>query len=843
MRKAGRQFRRAPHDIVVERPRLIRALEDSPGRAVVLRAPAGFGKTTLARQWVATVKESVWYRAGAASRDLAALALGLNDAMSAVDSGVVASSPRRLLAEGVEPTRLAELLLEALPGWPREAWLVIDDYQWIAGTQPCELFIERVVELEQVNLLVATRARPSWATARRLLYGKVLELTQSVLAMTPREALEVFRISGVEGRSIAANAHGWPAVISLAARAADRDASSEITERLPEELHRFFAEELFQHLPKTVRYELTALAIAPRLDEDLLSALLGNRVQEFLAESMEAGFLTQLGSEFEIHPLLRDFLATKLPDIPQERIGAVGEQLVAHYLQLGQLDEAFAVAERRRAHHLLTRTCEAGFEELLAAGRLTTLERWIRVARNEGVQSPVLGLAEAEIDLRTGKLQRACARAQEVAKAVQPHHDLQARAWFVAGQSAHLDNRAEDAVRLLRKSCDASTNGRDRFRALLSTLLVQMELEAVADAEKTLRLLEAEHRYEAEDKLRLEQARLLFAIRTGGIYDKLARAEAVRASMPAGVDPVAVTGFLHTLSHAYGLHARYDEAATVSEEVLEYATRFGLDFVVPHSLCERATAKLGQRQFVNALADVERAFDRAAAIGDLHSEMNSLSIAAKVYLCQHEPERALSVLSGVWERPANRGMAGDYFSVQGLAFACSGDWRNAERAVQRSEEASALSQGRVLRRFVKAIIAVARQDSRSRDLLKDALDETSRTGNFDAFVVAYRSHPDMLAHLRLKKSSTAGAIRTLERVDPGLAERAGLVLPRPRGRAHKKLTNREAEILGLIRQGLSNKQIATTLWISESTAKLHVHHILEKLGAKSRTEAAALGDG
>jgi DNA-binding NarL/FixJ family response regulator len=38
--------------------------------------------------------------------------------------------------------------------------------------------------------------------------------------------------------------------------------------------------------------------------------------------------------------------------------------------------------------------------------------------------------------------------------------------------------------------------------------------------------------------------------------------------------------------------------------------------------------------------------------------------------------------------------------------------------------------------------------------------------------------------------------------------------------------------------GLSNSEIAERLFIAESTAKLHVHHILEKLGVNTRTQAA-----
>ncbi|MCG8016599.1 MAG: two-component system response regulator NarL [Candidatus Thiodiazotropha sp. 'RUGA'] len=59
------------------------------------------------------------------------------------------------------------------------------------------------------------------------------------------------------------------------------------------------------------------------------------------------------------------------------------------------------------------------------------------------------------------------------------------------------------------------------------------------------------------------------------------------------------------------------------------------------------------------------------------------------------------------------------------------------------------------------------------------------------------------------------------------------------------LTSREKEILQHIAQGLSNKQIASNLDISEGTVKVHVKHLLKKLNLHSRTEAAvwALNQG
>lgn len=54
----------------------------------------------------------------------------------------------------------------------------------------------------------------------------------------------------------------------------------------------------------------------------------------------------------------------------------------------------------------------------------------------------------------------------------------------------------------------------------------------------------------------------------------------------------------------------------------------------------------------------------------------------------------------------------------------------------------------------------------------------------------------------------------------------------------KNLTQRETEILELIARGLRNREIADVLGMSEGTVRIHVSHILAKLGATDRTEAA-----
>jgi len=57
-------------------------------------------------------------------------------------------------------------------------------------------------------------------------------------------------------------------------------------------------------------------------------------------------------------------------------------------------------------------------------------------------------------------------------------------------------------------------------------------------------------------------------------------------------------------------------------------------------------------------------------------------------------------------------------------------------------------------------------------------------------------------------------------------------------RSPETLTERETEVLRQLARGKSNKEIANTLFISETTVKTHVKNIMQKLGVPSRTHAA-----
>jgi DNA-binding NarL/FixJ family response regulator len=86
----------------------------------------------------------------------------------------------------------------------------------------------------------------------------------------------------------------------------------------------------------------------------------------------------------------------------------------------------------------------------------------------------------------------------------------------------------------------------------------------------------------------------------------------------------------------------------------------------------------------------------------------------------------------------------------------------------------------------------------------------------------------------------------------GLAERARLDLDRGAAADHPPasddedsddpfgLTARERQVLALLAEGATNRQIGNALFMAEKTASVHVSRILSKLGVRSRTQAAAV---
>jgi DNA-binding NarL/FixJ family response regulator len=112
------------------------------------------------------------------------------------------------------------------------------------------------------------------------------------------------------------------------------------------------------------------------------------------------------------------------------------------------------------------------------------------------------------------------------------------------------------------------------------------------------------------------------------------------------------------------------------------------------------------------------------------------------------------------------------------------------------------------------------------------------SGIWDPVVIAVRARLDVGAFIAEDTEWRGWLQRLLSASsDAALASRLGFRMPRT-ARRSAELTPRETEVHDLLAHGLTNEEIARLLFISLSTTKVHVKHIYEKLGVKSRLEAA-----
>ena len=467
-------------------------LDESTAQVRTLVAAAGYGKTTLAHQWIhLDGRRAAWYRARRSSTDVAALALGVARAAAELVPGCDARLREHLRAvpnPGEHVDVLAEILGEELAGWERGDWLVIDDYQELTEAAEAERFFAEVVGVSPVQLLIASRQRPSWVSGRNILYGEVLELNQTALAMDSHEAAEVLAGRGARSASgLVALAHGWPAVIALASvSSAEIGADVEV----PDSLYRFFAEEVFDSLEEEVRDGLATLAVAPVLDRELAAELLGDENAEAICfAALDVGILEERDDHLELHPLARSFLE----DWAAHRQAASDRAAAAttclrRFKARHDWDAAFDVITRRGPPSELEALVEEALDEFLETARLSTIETWCDFAADADVDRPVFSIARAEVALRHGRHAEAQSFAEVAAASADPA--LIFRGLAVAGRAAHLASREEDGLVLFRRAETAARSEPERRDALWGQLLCAVELE-LPEAASTLAELSA----------------------------------------------------------------------------------------------------------------------------------------------------------------------------------------------------------------------------------------------------------------------------------------------------------------------------------------------------------------
>jgi DNA-binding NarL/FixJ family response regulator len=452
----------------------------------------------------------------------------------------------------------------------------------------------------------------------------------------------------------------------------------------------------------------------------------------------------------------------------------------------------------------------------------------------------VVLLAEIEVAFRTGHVAAAREDARRLARSTHVTDPFASRIYLRAGQIAHLDDSLDEAVALFGQAQQAAASPSDVRQAVWSRFVSLTDLDERQAAEEALRTLEELPPLGVDDLLRASQARLQSALRWGGVPAALDAAARTLSLVDQSADPFVRTGFLQTYGISLILSARYDAAANIAQREIEEAQRFRLDWVLPHALEMQASAAVGRREFQTALKTLRRV--RELAAGNAHTELNVDVLKARIHLCNGSPERSVALLESRDGAATSPGMHGDFLATLGTSLICADRITDGLERLDSAEEVTTHLEARTLSAFGRAI--ATHLSSRERDLhateLVGACSIASETGNFDAFVTSYRAFPALLETLARIGDAGFQFAAIARQLDRRLADSFGLSTPTRRRSVGELLTPREREVLQLVTQGLSNRQIARTLWISESTVKVHIRHVFEKLGARSRTEAAAM---
>jgi ATP/maltotriose-dependent transcriptional regulator MalT len=625
-------------DHIIERPRLIaRFTEDGGARVTVLAAPAGYGKTTLARQWAERQTGPVpWYRASRASGDVALLAVQLDDLLASIAPDLPREHPSVASIASVNPSAnpLGRAVLRNFGTLTRDVLVVIDEWE-AAGTEEAEELLSMLVDGLDVRFVITTRTRPEWFTPRLVVYGEGLEIGMDELAMTDEEAARILTSAHVvAGRArVMRTAHGWPAVLGLAAMSGDVDFTS--SRLLSHTLYDFLASELLDAATRKTQEALMLLAVASIRDVEVARSVLGPNADPVIREALARGLMAITERRaISLHPLLQELLVRRFDEAdPETRSGLLSRcrALFEH----SRWDEALNVAEIACDPGYVTEAVGVALDDLLAAGRTSSLQRWVAAARAAKAEGGLIDYAESEALMRSGELDRALAMATQATRSLEG--DLAARAHLVAGRSAHLMDRPMRTEQHAERAAESAETPETREGALWLQLLRAFEQHA-PDIGTCLEDFRAAAQGGLKHSLMIAAGELGAAVIEGGLTDALEDARDIAVLATNDVDPIAQTGFLSSYAYALAVNGRYEDALESTSSLIRLAENNAIEFAVPYAQLHRAKALIGLRRFAPAdrmLSSLERQHTERAQCLLCWKHPYS----ARAPICQHRRSR------------------------------------------------------------------------------------------------------------------------------------------------------------------------------------------------------------
>jgi ATP/maltotriose-dependent transcriptional regulator MalT len=827
---SGQQPRFRGERRVIERPRLIKLLDECAAPIILLLAPAGYGKTTLARQWAKTLNGAIWVSLTPAHRDVVTFA---GDIVSGVEAlgGRQTSFIREYLRAQSNPQRAAHDVGVALATQMNEAgtqWLMLDDYHEVGHVEEPAAIVNAILERFHGRVVITSRIRPTWATHRRVVYGEIGEVDRSELAMTGREQDQLLGARS-DLAAIRQQAEGWPAVLNLAAALQQANPPRGA---LPDALYQYVAEELYKSAPHALRNDLVTLALLPRLEPELLAGKFHDRTDQVIGEARDLGFVSG-ETQWELHPLLREFLLSKLREErdADQRVRATIEGAV----EGREWEHALSLLLRFPNSDLIDPVLTEAFAPLVRGGKLGTLSAFASNSRLAPAFPPAtIDLIDAEVALREGQLELAIDLARRASGRLAMDHPLRSRASAIMGHGHFLLASFDAAEGAFAAAHAQAVEELDAAEAVHGLALTKVFGERDGAASAVDALAELRHQSPIH-LLRYATAELNRRRFTEGLRLPLGLEEALH-TLPRVDDPRARTSFTHSASYALALRADYEDASRYLDLFLSDVRAFDLEFALPYANWTAAMIALGTRRF----GDAERALQIVEDAGaDPHQERhaaNAKSLRARLLLQLGQPNEALQHVRNDMNLRLLPSWLGEYLATRALVLACLD---RDEEALEAAAQATAACRAVEVSVFTAAARAVIAANVADAAPIADLVRLARRFEIWDPVICALRASP-VLADAIVADETIRPTLQELYRrsSDSTLAKRAGFRTRATRSPADV-LSPREREVLGLIAGGLRNRQISEALFIADSTTKVHVRHILEKLGVRTRAEAVA----
>lgn len=891
-----------PQDFV-SRPRLTDVLNQGLSRPLTLIcAPAGYGKTILASAFLKTCPlPSVWLSLDESDNDLRVF---LDYLLAAIDSVFPESVSRtQLMAMGASlpvVSVIADSLINELNELGSEFILALDDEHEISDPDIYRLLGALLqYPLKGLHVMLLSRREPKLALGSLRARGQITEIRSQDLSFSVEEAaLFMDRAVGAAFADeviavLTARTEGWAAGLRLAALTLRFGGDVDPQVALPNAENRYVTDylvsEVLNRVPPEIRDFLVKTSILNRLCSSLCDAVLEmdsvpSRGQTHLEWLEDANLFTISLDEqrlwYRYHYLFQVLLRRELTrQLNAEEIRSLHRRAGAWYASHGKIEEAL--------RHLLAAQDNASAVRLVAEHRhhmLNTeqrprLERWLRLFSGADIaQHSDLQLAETWIALLGGAdfgtiLQRADqAQALIDQMTAEPGHTsryqgeidtLRSVSKGFAASDPHgvitLATRALETMPLewylaraeawLYLAAAYQMSGQlDRSHAVLAvgqredTALIDSPRARIAGSGGFIHWM-------AADLPRLLQAaqHLVTVSRVANLHETLGWGHCLLAwgyyqlndLEAAELHALAVQEQRYACHRISVAHSAFvlaaihqardlpDEARLVLDRVNDYLVETQSEALLP--LVQAFGAELAARQ-----GDLDTAGRWAATVGPhVPSGIMAFFYAPqltlpKILLAMNTPASrqqaaaALSRLHAFVTETHNTRFTIDVLALQALLHQAEG---NEPAALQALEQAVALARpGGFIRVFVDLGPAMA-------GLLERLAGRGTARGAIEPILHAFSSLP-------LERSGSPISSSSSHPLSPATqsATQANLI---------ESLTWRELEVLALLAQRLSAKEIAQRLVISEATAKKHTANIYQKLAVNNRraavTEAIALG--